>query len=234
MSLICNYIPSFHPLSFCFGYRAAANPASSSVGAKCGQLWLLILKSVEIRISCRYFADPEKFPACTKPDCLARYCHLPHSEDFKPSRILWHFLCIWTYSLLQLLQSDLGKLEWRSRRMQEYITKYKAYKRRYEKKNRALKANFPWRFVKEKCGTTRRKISKEPGGGHAASISNMDNKQYLNIYTSIYLNKETCILILLCQDHFCRLCSFYHDAGSLMTRLRPNVVQIVEIILKVK
>ena len=47
---------------------------------------------------CRYFADPEKFPACTKPDCLARYCHLPHSE--------------------------------------EYITKYKAYKRRYEKKNR--------------------------------------------------------------------------------------------------
>ncbi|CAL1158341.1 unnamed protein product [Cladocopium goreaui] len=46
----------------------------------------------------RYFADPEKYPACTKPDCLARYCHLPHSE--------------------------------------EYIAKYKSYKRRYEKKNR--------------------------------------------------------------------------------------------------
>ncbi|CAJ1390365.1 unnamed protein product [Effrenium voratum] len=46
----------------------------------------------------RYYADPEKYPACTKPDCLARLCHLQHSE--------------------------------------EYISKYKAQKRSYEKKNR--------------------------------------------------------------------------------------------------
>jgi len=46
----------------------------------------------------RHFSDPAKHPACTKPECYARYCHLPHSED--------------------------------------YLAKYKAQKRRYEKKNR--------------------------------------------------------------------------------------------------
>mmetsp|Transcript_29917 Transcript_29917/g.69222 ORF Transcript_29917/g.69222 Transcript_29917/m.69222 type:complete len:211 (-) Transcript_29917:125-757(-) len=46
----------------------------------------------------RHFADPAKYDACTKPDCWARCCHLPHSED--------------------------------------YLAKYKAQKRRYEKKNR--------------------------------------------------------------------------------------------------
>ncbi|CAE7739520.1 BNA4 [Symbiodinium pilosum] len=30
----------------------------------------------------RYFSDPEKYPACSKADCLARNCHLPHSEEY--------------------------------------------------------------------------------------------------------------------------------------------------------
>jgi len=30
----------------------------------------------------RYYADPERYPACTKPECFARYCHLSHSESY--------------------------------------------------------------------------------------------------------------------------------------------------------
>ena len=235
-------ILSFHPLSFCFGYRAAANPASSRAGAQCCQLWVLMLKSVEIRISCRYFADPEKFPACTKPDCLARYCHLPHSEDFKRSRTFWHFLCTWTcFNMSRKTQ------EWnRSRKFTGVHYKVQGLQTTLWEKEPCLGSKFSMNnFGSKKCGTTRRSISKEPGGpvvwstcngkmsarGHAASISNMDKNNtwtYIHQYT---WTKRPAFWFCSFAD-FCRLCSFYHDAGSLMTRLRPNVVKIVELIVK--
>ncbi len=153
------------------------------------------------------------------------------------------------FFVLELPSTWVGKLKSETEVasfIQEYITKYKAYKRRYEKKNRALEASFRWTNSRPKNVTLRgeayRKNLEALLSGPLAMVRcrPADMLQASQTWTNTIL-EHIHINILEQRDlhsdsalstPFCRLCSFYHDAGSLMKRLRPNVVNIVELIVK--